>query len=143
MSLPDIDSMASQPVTTEARKYPRFPVSLPVSFGDGLFVRSGTVVDISREGCRIRYADAPPEEQYFRAEIRLDNVPEILTVDLAVRRWARTGEFGVEFIRMTPQDQARLRRLIRLSEDMQAGKDPSHQLTLPLVGREDGTEEPS
>lgn len=104
------------PQPADQRKYLRFSISLPVSFGDGLDVQMGTVVDISREGCRIRYADAPPRVKYFGMDIRLNDPPHRLTVELAVGRWLRNGEFGVEFIRMNPEDQARLRNLIHLCE---------------------------
>lgn len=112
----DTKEAALQSQRADQRKYLRFSISLPVSFGDGVDVQMGTVVDISREGCRIRYADAPPRVKYFRMEIPLDDPPRRLTVDLAVGRWLRNGEFGVEFIRMNPDDQARLRNLIQLCE---------------------------
>jgi hypothetical protein len=37
-------------------------------------------------------------------------------VDLAVVRWAHGQEFGMEFITMNPDDQRRLRELIRQTE---------------------------
>ncbi len=97
----------------EQRKYARFPVAFSASFSDGVSVLAGTVMDISREGCRIRSADAVPSEKYFQVEIELEEPAERLTVNLAVMRWMRQGEFGVEFIRMAPESQAQLRRLIR------------------------------
>jgi len=102
---------------TDQRKYIRLPVFLPVSFGDGQMVRTGTVVDISREGCRIHCPDAAPGMKYFQVKIQLDDPHETLTVDLAVRRWSRNGALGVEFIRMEPDHQARLRSVIRTCEE--------------------------
>jgi DNA-binding response OmpR family regulator len=95
----------------DKRKYTRLPVSLPVSFGDSMIIRTGTIVDISREGCRIHCPDAAPELHYFRVEIHLIE-PDKLRVDLAVRRWLRHGDLGVEFIQMEPAQQRRLRNLI-------------------------------
>ena len=103
--------------STEQRKFPRLPVSLPVYFGNGVIAQSGTVLDISREGCRIRCPDVVPEVKYFQVEIRLDELQETLTVDLAVRRWSRDGSLGVEFIRMEPDQQARLLSVIRRCEE--------------------------
>jgi CheY-like chemotaxis protein len=100
--------------STDQRKFPRVPVSLPVSFGDGVMAQSGTVVDISRNGCRIRCPDAAPDLNHFQVDIRLGEPQGTLTSDLSVRRWSRSGELGVEFInRMEPDQQARLEGVIR------------------------------
>lgn len=113
----DATNAAPPPCDTGQRKHKRFPVSFPVSFGDGVSTQSGTVVDISREGCRIRCADTVSTVQYFQVEVRLDEPHDKLNVDLAVMRWSRVHDIGIEFIRMVPQDQARLRRLIQGCED--------------------------
>jgi CheY-like chemotaxis protein len=115
--LPDTQDAVLPSSATDQRKYPRLPVCLSVSFGDGVIAQTGTVVDISHEGCRIRCADATPEVKYFQVKIQLDDPHEILAVNLAVMRWLRNGEFGVEFIRIEPDQQARLRRVIRGFEE--------------------------
>ncbi len=102
---------------TDQRKFQRMPVSLPVYFGDGVLNQSGMVLDISREGCRIRCPHVEPELKYFQVEIRLNEPQEALTVELAVRRWSRNADFGVEFIRMEPDQQARLLSVIRRCEE--------------------------
>lgn len=117
MARPGAPSVTVRSGLNEARKYPRFPVTLPASFSDGVGVLVGTVMDISREGCRIRSADAVPSEKYFAVEIELEELSERLSINLAVMRWTRQGEFGVEFIRMEPESQALLRRIIRNCEE--------------------------
>ena len=97
----------------EQRKYARLPVYLPASFGDGTIEQTGTVVDLSPEGCRIRCPGVPPALQYFRVEIRLNAQQERLRVDLAQRLWSRNSDLGVEFIRIEPDHQVRLQRVIR------------------------------
>jgi hypothetical protein len=57
-----------------------FPVFLPVSFGGGAFAQAGTLVDIFREGGRIRCPDAAPDMKYFLVEIRLDDLHDMLAV---------------------------------------------------------------
>jgi len=99
--------------TTEQRKHTRSPVDFPVSFGDGMITQTSVVVDLSRTGCRIRCPDDLPELQYFQVEIRLQAPGEKLHVELAVKRWSRHGELGLEFIRMEPDHQARLQHVIR------------------------------
>ena len=92
---------------TNQRKYTRSTVFLPVSFGYGDRVLNGVALDISREGCRIHCSDSATDLQYFQAQIQLVETRERICVDLAVRRWSKNGELGVEFIKMTPEDQAR------------------------------------
>ena len=113
----DGHNTAPRSSSTDQRKFPRLPVSLPVYFSNGMIAQSGTVVDISREGCRIRCPGAAPDVKYVQVEIRLDEPQGTLTVDLAVRRWSRNGELGVEFIRMESDQQARLRSAIRRCEE--------------------------
>lgn len=131
--LPDTDDAVLPSSATDQRKYPRFPVFLPVSFGDGVTAQTGTVVDLSREGCRIRGTGAAPELKYFRVDIRLDHPHERLIVDLAVMRWSRHGEFGVEFIRMEPDHQARLRSVIRNCEEACSRQDCDGDVQRPLL----------
>ena len=89
----------------EKRKCPRFPVMLPtVFFGER--AGGGMVVDVSLEGCRIR--SAVPMQKGDYVQIRIDLIGDTLTGDLAVVRWSRTDEFGIELIRMAPDQQARL-----------------------------------
>lgn len=107
----------SQAGVDEQRKYQRFPVALPVLFGDGVCAQAGTVVDISHEGCRIRSTDGVLDVKYFQVEIQLGESAEKLVVDLAVMRWSRQEELGVEFIRMTPESKAQLRRIVQRCEE--------------------------
>ena len=95
----------------EKRKCPRFPVMLPtVFFGER--AGGGLVVDMSLEGCRIRSAVPMQKGDYVR--IRIDLVGDTLIGDLAVVRWSRQEEFGVELIRLAPDQQARLRDFLDL-----------------------------
>ena len=116
---PASSGVTSQSGMEEQRKYPRFPVVLPALFGNGLDRQAGMLMDVSREGCRIRCAGAVPGEKYFPIEIELEPL-ERLMVDLAVMRWARQTEFGVEVIRMVPESQTQLRRIIRNCEETTA-----------------------
>jgi hypothetical protein len=128
--------VADAPVPREAglrtaipdqRKHPRVPVYFPVSFGVKERVQTGVVRDISREGCRIHCPDAAPDLQYFQVQSQLVETRETLWVDLAVRRWVKDGNLGVEFIKMTPKNQARLQTLIRTCEEAEAEVDRSLQ----------------
>jgi len=95
----------------EKRKCPRFPVMLPTVFS-GERAGGGLVVDVSLEGCRIRSVVLMQKGDYVR--IRIDLIGDTLTGDFAVVRWSRKEEFGVELIRMAPDQQTRLRGFLNL-----------------------------
>lgn len=117
MSVPDEPAPALRLRTGEQRKYQRFAAAFPVEFwgeqSDGI----GTAVDISREGCRIVSGDVVPRGDYLHMQIAVDGHKEPMRIDLAVARWSRSGEFGVEFIRMHPRHQAQWRNTIRSREE--------------------------
>ena len=93
------------------RKCPRVPVMLPaVFFGER--AGGGLVVDVSLEGSRIRSAVPMHKGDYVR--IRIDLIGATLAGDLAVVRWSRKKEFGVELIRLASDQQARLRGFLHL-----------------------------
>ena len=102
----------------EKRKCQRFPVMPALFFGER--AGGGLVVDVSLEGCRIRSAVPMPKGDYVR--IRIDLVGETLSGDLAVVRWSRKEEFGVELIRMASDQQARLRGFLHLFSTTPVGE---------------------
>jgi hypothetical protein len=58
-----------------------------------------------------------PSEKYFQVEIQPETPGERLTVDLAVMRWSRERELGIEFIRMAPESKAQLRHILQTCEE--------------------------
>ncbi len=133
--MPDEINAAVQPGLDDNRKYPRFPVAFPVLFGDSRSAQFGMVVDISREGCRIRCAAAGHRERYCQITIWPKDPSDTLVVDLAVMRWSRPGVFGVEFIRMTPDGQAKLAWIIRNCETPCMQPDSREDTQQPLLVR--------
>ena len=103
----------------EKRKCQRFPVMLPALFF-GERAGGGLVVDVSLEGCRIRSAAPMHKGDYVR--IRIDLIGDTLSGDLAVVRWSRKEEFGVELIRMASDQQARLRGFLHLFSTTPVGE---------------------
>ena len=108
----DATSAALPSSVTEQRMHVRSAAHFPVSLGDGVVTQTSGMVNLSRTGCRIRCPEVLDELHYFHVEIHLDEPREKLHVELAVKRWSRQGEFGLEFIRMEPHHQARLQRVI-------------------------------
>ena len=101
---------------TERRKNKRVPVEYTVAFlGNGI-TASGEILDLSLSGCRARsdagiaigtsldvLIDAPPYQT-------------LLEVNLAMIRWSKGQQFGLEFSDMSPDDQQRLHELIISTE---------------------------
>jgi len=111
------DQVTSNAQVTDHRKYPRYMVAFPATIDDGVVIQASQVIDISREGCRIRCTETTPGLKYFRVEIHLAGASDTLPIDLAVMRWAKSGDIGVEFICLSPENQERLRAVIQSCEE--------------------------
>jgi hypothetical protein len=90
------------------RKHPRFAVDYRCEYFSEHCAGEGTMLDLSKEGARL-CSDAPVAKgDYLKIVIALPNHDGLLRIDLATTRWSRGKEFGVEFIRMDPEQQRRL-----------------------------------
>jgi hypothetical protein len=96
-----------------SRKNVRYRVEYGGSFLGDRISSKGVILDLSSEGCRARSADEFNKADYLRVLIDVPRYEHPLHVTLAVVRWAHGQEFGMEFIQMEPDDQQRLRQLIR------------------------------
>src|SRR5687767_8348887 len=97
---------------TEDRRYPRYLVDYPaVIAGDGI-VAQGTLIDLSRGGCAIHTNVTAVCGLYLEVRILLHDDPAPLKIDLAPIRWMAAGRLGIEFIKMSAEDSARLTRYL-------------------------------
>ena len=104
------------------RKHSRFHVEIPISFSEDRLEGTGTVIDLSIEGCRVR-SDAPVfTGDYLAMQFHLPDQDCPLRIDLAAVRWSIGWEFGVEIIRLSPDQQTRLRELIHAVEERHCSK---------------------
>ena len=72
----------------------------------------GVVLDLSLAVCRIRSPVELTTGEYFGVVIAVPGYVNPLDVPLAVVRWSKGQECGMEFIQMEPDNQRRLRELI-------------------------------
>lgn len=86
----------------------RYPVKLPILFSGDLVQGKGTVFNISRSGCGLRTSKQMGRGLYVHLLLRLPRERIPLKVELAAVRWAKKSVCGVEFIRMSRQQQKRL-----------------------------------
>jgi hypothetical protein len=102
----------------EARKHTRFAVQLPVSFnGDQLSGESeGTILNLSADGCAITSTTIAGTAAYLRLTMQLREREEPVQVELAAVRWSTAAKFGVEFIKVRPEEGERLKRFVKVLE---------------------------
>lgn len=98
----------SAPAAPELRFSPRYPVQLPILFSGDLVHGKGTVVNLSRSGCGLRTSKRVSRGLYLHLLLRLPRERVPLKVELAAVRWTQNSTCGVEFIRMSVQQQKRL-----------------------------------
>lgn len=97
----------------ERRTSLRIPVTFRASFslvpvGTG----EGTSVDLGPGGCRIESRDIVPVATYLELRLQVSREEPPILVDLAVVRWVRGSQLGVQFLTLQPEHQARLQRIV-------------------------------
>jgi len=99
----------------KGRKHTRFAVQLPVSFkGDQL--SEGTILNVSEEGCAITAETIADVAAYLQMMMHLRAGEEPIQVDLAAVRWSSATRFGVEFIKIRPEEEGRLKKFVKALE---------------------------
>ena len=79
---------------------------------DGL-VGQGQVLDLSVPGCLLETGLPLKHGQFLQLRLTLSNGQPPVRMALAVIRWLNGTKAGVEFIRMSEDDQMRLRSSVR------------------------------
>ena len=102
----------------ESRKHTRYAVQLPVSFnGDQLSGEGeGTILNLSADGCAITSTTIAGAASYMQLTMQLREREEPVRVDLAAVRWSTPARFGVEFIKVRPDEGDRLKKFVKTLE---------------------------
>lgn len=100
----------------EGRKHTRFAVQLPVLFSGDQLSGGGTILNVSAEGCAITAATVAGIGVYLQLTMQLREREEPILIDLSAVRWASATRFGVEFIKIRPEERARLKAFVRVLE---------------------------
>lgn len=106
------------------RKNARYRVEYSASFSGERISAQGVILDLSLGGCRARSADEFTKGEFLGVLIDVPRYETPLHVILAAVRWSKGEEFGIEFIRMAPEEQQRLREWVRETEaatDLRSG----------------------
>ena len=105
----------------ELRQSPRFLLQCPITYSGSNFAGVGTVSNLSTGGCKVGSPTPGNRGTYLELRIYLTGAPEFpMKTDLAVVRWSREREFGLEFITLRPEEQERLYRFINALETGQS-----------------------
>jgi c-di-GMP-binding flagellar brake protein YcgR len=100
----------------EGRKQTRFAVQLPVSFRRDQLSHRGTILNLSAEGCAITSETVSGASVYLQLTMQLREREEPVQVDLAAVRWSYATRFGVEFIKIRPEEGERLKQFVKALE---------------------------
>jgi hypothetical protein len=113
-------------VEEDRRGYNRTPTNFPASFSCDNFEGTGTVVDISMNGCSVQVDTIIAEGSIVRMALQFSDELAPITVEAALVRVARTNRIGVEFLRVQYHDRERLQVFIR--RFLTGNPDPSPKL---------------
>jgi len=102
-------------VPHEQRRHVRYPVEYAGSFSAKDIQTNGIILNLSISGCRA-LSDVPVSAVELGVSIEVPRRQNPLEILAATVRWTRGTEFGVEFVRIDPDQQRRLRELIQENE---------------------------
>lgn len=97
----------------EQRKNPRFPVRFRSSFTSlNIVGGDGNITDLSLRGCRVESQTEvrPGTSLELRIHTSEDEPP--LKIQEGVVRWSRAQQFGMEFVKLEPEEWARLQHTV-------------------------------
>ena len=97
----------------EQRRYPRVVAHYPGTFRGERTAGHAHVLNLSWAGCAFKSDKNLQVGDFLQVEIHLPDVYAPVKVDVAVVRWAVDQQFGVDFIQVGPDDEARLRRFVK------------------------------
>jgi hypothetical protein len=101
----------------EQRKFPRFSDKSQVEFSGETIKGEGRLENLSLGGAAVLSDILIVRGEYLSLKITCPTQAGVIEVDLAPVRWIKEGGFGVEFIRMAPVMQQRLKQYLAALED--------------------------
>ncbi len=97
----------------EDRYSPRVPIECSAVFAGESVIGEGRVLDVSLPGCLIESPEAAKAGEYIRLKVCLPDGQPAIGVPLAVVRWVKGNRLGLEFIRSSEEDSARLKHFVQ------------------------------
>lgn len=101
------------------RRQARVNVRRKVEFQHAQGKSEGMLLDLSLKGCRIQGVYTGSSGTRLRLQLWLPDHSQPVKVDLAAVQWIKKNQFGVNFLTMSPDAQARLAQVFRLLHEAQ------------------------
>jgi len=93
------------------RQYVREVVILRMIAADKVGLANGQVIDLSIRGCGLRLTKALTRGQYLTLKVYPNDGTTSVQCDLVKVQWVEGNRAGVAFLRMSLENERRLRRL--------------------------------
>jgi hypothetical protein len=105
----------------EKRQQPRFTSQFRSTISGGHGEGQGRTLDLSTGGCMIETDFPVVEGASFECRIYVPGLDWPLRIDEAQVRWVKANTFGIQFKKIQPDEEAKLKRVIaNLNEELQA-----------------------
>jgi hypothetical protein len=100
----------------QQRKFERFSDNSHVAFASETVQGEGRLDNLSLGGAAILTDIAISRGKYLALKITFPTQAAAIEIELAPVRWVKDGSFGVEFIRIAPAMQQRLKQYLDILE---------------------------
>ena len=111
--------MIEEEPSVEQRQQPRFTSQFRSTFSGEQREAQGRTLDLSTGGCKIE-TDVPViVGAAFECRIYVPGLDWPLRIDEAQVRWVKAGTFGIQFTKIQPDEEAKLKRVVAsLNEEL-------------------------
>jgi len=96
----------------EKRKQPRFTAQFRSTFSGGQREGQGRTLDMSAGGCRVETEVPVVVGASFECRIYVPGFDWPLRIEEAQVRWIKGNVFGLEFTKIGPEEQVKLKKLL-------------------------------
>jgi hypothetical protein len=105
----------------EKRQQPRFTSQFRSTISGGQGEGQGRTLDLSAGGCMIETDLPVVVGALFECRIYVPGLDWPLRIDEAQVRWVKTNTFGIQFMKIHPDEEAKLKQVIAtLDEELNA-----------------------
>jgi len=106
---------------TEKRQQPRFTSQFRSTFSGEQREGQGRTLDLSAGGCMIETDLSVAVGASFECRIYVPGLDWPLRIDEAQVRWVKANTFGIQFMKIQPKEEAKLKQVIAtLNEELTA-----------------------
>lgn len=114
------------------RLHPRVVLEQRVDYRHSLGQGSGTLMNLSSQGCHIHAAFPFPSGARLRLNLSLPGEDQSVDIERGAVRWIKNQEFGVAFLELTPEARTRIEQVMtRLQKTQQPAVQLQQQQTIP------------